>query len=58
VLLQNMVDFHMTTHHYGSSTVMVKNFHFSTLSRPALGSTQPPIQCVLGAFPGGKAAWA
>jgi hypothetical protein len=26
------------------------NFFFSTLSRPALGSTQPPIQWVLGAL--------
>jgi hypothetical protein len=26
----------------------VKNFHFSMSSRPALGSTQPPIQWVLG----------
>jgi hypothetical protein len=25
-----------------------KNFHFSTSSRPALGSTQPPIQWVPG----------
>jgi hypothetical protein len=28
----------------------VKNFLFSTSSRPALGSTQPPIQRVSGAF--------
>jgi hypothetical protein len=27
-----------------------KNFHFSTSSRPALGSTQPPIQWVSGFF--------
>ena len=26
--------------------------------RPALGPTQPPIQCVLGLLPGGKAAGA
>jgi hypothetical protein len=25
-------------------------------SKKALGSTQPPIQCVLGFFPGSKAA--
>jgi hypothetical protein len=32
-----------------------KNFHFSKLSRPALGSTQPPIQWVPGALsPGVK----
>jgi hypothetical protein len=30
-------------------------FLFTTASRPALGSTQPPIQCVLGALsPGTK----
>jgi hypothetical protein len=28
----------------------VKNFHFSMLSIPALGSTQPPIQWVPGAL--------
>jgi hypothetical protein len=28
----------------------VKNFHFSMLSRPALGSTQPPIHWVPGAL--------
>jgi hypothetical protein len=27
-----------------------KNFHFSMLFRPALGSTQPPIQWVPGGF--------
>jgi hypothetical protein len=30
--------------------VGVKNFYLSTSSRPALGSTQPPIQLVPGAF--------
>jgi hypothetical protein len=34
---------------------MVKNFYFSMLSRPALGSTQPPLQWVPGALsPGVK----
>jgi hypothetical protein len=33
-----------------SSPRGVKNFLFSTSSRPALGSTQPPIQWVLGAL--------
>jgi hypothetical protein len=32
----------------GSSPGTVKNFLFSTWSRPALGSTQPPIQWVPG----------
>jgi hypothetical protein len=33
----------------------VKNFLFSTSSRPALGPTQPPIEWVLGALsPGVK----
>jgi hypothetical protein len=34
----------------GSSPGSVKNFHFSMLPRPALGSTQPPIQRVSGAL--------
>jgi hypothetical protein len=34
----------------GSSPGRVKNFHFSMLSRPALWSTQPPIQWVPGAL--------
>jgi hypothetical protein len=29
---------------------MVKNYHFSISTRSALGSTQPPIQWVLGAL--------
>jgi hypothetical protein len=33
-----------------SSPSMVKNFLFSMSSRPALGSTQPQIQWVLGAL--------
>jgi hypothetical protein len=44
-----------------SSPGGVKNFHFSMSSRPALGSTQPPIQWLPGALspgvkrPGGEA---
>jgi hypothetical protein len=31
-------------------------FPLASVSRPALGSTQPPVQCVSGGlFPGGKA---
>jgi hypothetical protein len=39
----------------GSITGRGKIFHFSTASRPVLGSTQPPIQRVSGALsPGVK----
>jgi hypothetical protein len=34
----------------GVRVPVVKNFQFSTWSRPALGPTQPPIQCVPEAF--------
>jgi hypothetical protein len=37
-----------------SSPGRMKNFLFSTSSRPVLGSTQPPIQWVSGAFTGVK----
>jgi hypothetical protein len=38
-----------------SSPGRIKNFLFSTSSRPVLGWTQPPIQCVPGALsPGVK----
>jgi hypothetical protein len=36
-----------------SSPGKVKNFLFSTLSRPAVWPTQPPIQWVLSLFPRG-----
>jgi hypothetical protein len=35
---------------WSSSPGRIKNFHFFMSSRPALGSTQPPIQCVTGAL--------
>jgi hypothetical protein len=35
---------------WGSSPGRVKNYYFSISSRPALGSTQPPIQWVPGAL--------
>jgi hypothetical protein len=34
----------------GSSPGRVKNYYFSISSRPALGSTRPPIQWVPGAL--------
>jgi hypothetical protein len=41
-----------------SSHGRVKNFHFSTSSRPVLGSTQSPIQWVPGDLsPGVKRSW-
>jgi hypothetical protein len=42
----------------GSNPSRVKNFLFFTSSRSALGSTQPPIQWVLGYLSLGKAAGA
>jgi hypothetical protein len=43
---------------WGSSPGRVKNFLFSTSSRPALGSTQPPIQWVTWALsPGVNRPW-
>jgi hypothetical protein len=36
-----------------SSPGRVKDFYFSISSRPALGSTQPPIKGVPGALPRG-----
>jgi hypothetical protein len=44
-----------------SSSVIVRNFNFSILCKPALGSTQPPIQREPGTLSrggGGKAAGA
>jgi hypothetical protein len=38
---------------------MMRFFPFTTASRPALGPTQPPIQCIPGdSYTGGKAAGA
>jgi hypothetical protein len=39
-----------------SSPGRVKNFHFSISSRPALGSTQPPIKWVPGVKRQGREA--
>jgi hypothetical protein len=39
---------------WGSSPGRVKNYYFSMSSRPALGSTQPPIQWVPGALSRGE----
>jgi hypothetical protein len=41
-----------------SSLGRVNIFHFSISSRPALGSTQPPIKCVPGVLSRGKVAGA
>jgi hypothetical protein len=38
---------------HSSSSGAVKNFLFSTSSRPALGSTQPPMQWVPGSLSAG-----
>jgi hypothetical protein len=43
---------------WSSSPGIVKNFHSSVCSRPALGPTQPPIQMIPGRGGGSKAAWA
>jgi hypothetical protein len=43
--------------HWSLSPGSIKNFLFSTLSRPALGPTEAPIRWILGALsPGGKVA--
>jgi hypothetical protein len=47
-----------TTEGSDSSPGRIKNFLFSTSSKPALGFTQPPIQRVPGAVsPGVKLPW-
>jgi hypothetical protein len=37
------------------TSVGARYFPFSTQSTPGLGPTQPPVQCVQGLFPSGKA---
>jgi len=39
---------------WGSNPRRKKNFLFSRTSRPVLGPTQPPVQCVWGSFSGVK----
>jgi hypothetical protein len=40
----------------GLIPIRVRNFLYSSVSRPTLGTIHPPIQLVLGGLTGGKAA--